>query len=49
MLQKKLGLRIVEIADGKQVRLEELLKKLPSRGYEKPEAVIDEIIRRDLL
>lgn len=34
MLLKKLGWRIVEIGEGKQVRLEEILRTLTSKSYE---------------
>ncbi|MFQ6095595.1 MAG: DUF72 domain-containing protein, partial [Candidatus Bathyarchaeia archaeon] len=49
MLLKKLGWRIVEIEEGKQVRLEDIIEKLPSKRYENTEQVISEIIKKGLL
>jgi len=43
MLMKKLGWRIAELEQGKQVRLEELLRNLPSKSYKNAEEVIQEI------
>jgi len=48
MLLKKLGWRIVEIREGKQVRLEEILRMLPSKSYENAGEVIDQIGRKGL-
>jgi len=42
-LLKKLGWRVVDIENGKQVRLEELLSGLPTRKYEDAEDVVKEI------
>ncbi|MEM3728923.1 MAG: DUF72 domain-containing protein, partial [Candidatus Bathyarchaeia archaeon] len=43
VLIKKVGWRLVEIEEGKQVRLEELLAELPSKTYKKPEEVLKEL------
>jgi len=43
MLTRKVGWRIVELEEGKQVRLEDFLKNLPSRKYNSVEEVIEEI------
>ena len=43
MLLKKLGWRIVEIREGKRVRLEEILRTLTSKSYENADEVIDQI------
>ncbi len=43
MLLRKLGWRIVEIAEEKQVRLEEILRMLPSKSYENADEAIDQI------
>ena len=43
MLLKKVGWKLVEIEKGKQVRLEKLLGKIPSRTYNEVEDVIREI------
>jgi hypothetical protein len=48
MLLKKLGWRIVEIREGKQVRLEEILRMLPSKSYENADEVIDQVGKKDL-
>ena len=47
-LLKKLGWRIVEMEEGRQVRLEETLKELPSKSYENAENVIDDISKAAL-
>ena len=41
----KLGWRLVEIEDGSQVRLSEVLKGIPSKTYDGPEEVLEEIKR----
>ena len=41
MLVKKVGWRLVEIEDGKQVRLAELLAELPSRTYKNAEELLN--------
>ncbi|MEM2110257.1 MAG: DUF72 domain-containing protein [Candidatus Bathyarchaeia archaeon] len=43
MLIKKLGWRLIELEDGKQIRLSELLKDLPSKNYKKKEEVLAEL------
>jgi uncharacterized protein YecE (DUF72 family) len=43
MLINKLGWRIVELDEGKQLRLEELLKNVPSRMYKSPDEVLKEL------
>jgi len=43
MLIKKVGWRLVEIEEGKQVRLEELLTELPSKTYKNAEEVLKEL------
>ena len=43
ILTEKLGWRLVELEDGKQVRLRETLKNLPSKTYGKPEDVLREV------
>jgi len=48
VLLKKLGWRLVEIEEGKQIRLEEILKEIPSKNYQKPEDVIEEIKKTGL-
>lgn len=40
VLMKKLGWRLVEFADGKQIRLAELLENIPSGTYRTPEDVL---------
>ncbi|MCW4020187.1 MAG: hypothetical protein NWF14_03030, partial [Candidatus Bathyarchaeota archaeon] len=42
-LIRKLGWRLVELEDGTQIRLAELLKNLPSKVYKNPYAVLKEI------
>jgi len=42
-LLKRLGWRIVELEDGRQVRLEDLLKDIPSQKYESAEEALREI------
>lgn len=42
-LLKKLGWRLVEIEEGKQVRLDELLKALPPKTFNNPEEVLMEL------
>ncbi len=48
-LVSKLGWRLVELEKGVQVRLEEILKSLPSKIYKGPEDVLGEIERLHLL
>jgi uncharacterized protein YecE (DUF72 family) len=43
MLVKKVGWRLVEIEEGKQVRLAELLAELPSKTYKNPEEILTEL------
>ena len=43
MLLKKVGWKLVEIEKGKQIRLEKLLEKIPSRTYNDIEEVVREI------
>ena len=43
VLLKKLGWRLVEVEEGKQVRLNELLKDMPSKAYESVEEVLQEV------
>jgi len=43
MLVKKVGWRLVEIEEGKQVRLAELLAELPSKTYKNPEEILKEL------
>jgi len=43
MLLKKLGWRLVEVEEGKQVKLNELLKGVPSKTYRNVEEVLQEI------
>ncbi|MEM1564424.1 MAG: DUF72 domain-containing protein [Candidatus Bathyarchaeia archaeon] len=43
MLVKKVGWRLVEIEEGKQVRLEELLAELPSKTYKSVDEVLKEL------
>lgn len=43
VLLKKLGWRLVEVEEGKQVRLSELLREIPSKAYENVEEVLREI------
>ena len=46
MLMEKFGWRVVELEAGKQIRLEEILKNLPSKNYDNKEKVIKEIKRK---
>jgi uncharacterized protein YecE (DUF72 family) len=48
MLLKKLGWRIAEIRQGKQARLEEILRMLPSKSYENTDEVIDQVSKKGL-
>jgi len=43
LLLKRLGWRLVELEEGKQTRLDELLKKLPSKSFENMEEVLREL------
>jgi uncharacterized protein YecE (DUF72 family) len=43
VLLKKLGWRLVEVEEGKHVRLNELLKDLPSKAYKSVEEVLKEV------
>jgi hypothetical protein len=43
VLLKKLGWRLVEVEEGKQVRLSELLKDIPSKAYRSIEELLQEI------
>jgi len=43
MLVKKVGWRLVEIEEGRQVRLAELLAELPSKTYKNPEEILKEL------
>jgi len=43
VLLKKLGWRLVEVEEGKQVRLNELLEDMPSKAYESVEEVLQEV------
>jgi len=45
LLLKRVGWKLVELEENRQVRLEDLLKKLPSRTYETMEEVVREISR----
>jgi len=49
MLMRKLGWKLVEIREKEQIRLNELLKNLPSKTYENVEEVIREIKRCSLI
>jgi len=42
-LMKKIGWRLVEIEGQKQVRLEELLRSIPSRPYRNAEEILKEV------
>jgi len=42
-LLKKVGWKLVEIEKGRQVRLEKILEKIPSRTYNDIEEVVKEI------
>jgi hypothetical protein len=48
MLLKKLGWRLVEVEEGKQVKLNELLKDVPSKTYGSVEEVLQEIKLQNL-
>jgi len=48
MLTRKVGWRIVELDEGKQVRLEEILKDLPSENYRNAEEVIEDVTKKGL-
>ncbi|HIE14888.1 TPA: DUF72 domain-containing protein [Candidatus Bathyarchaeota archaeon] len=48
-LISKLGWRLIEMEKGIQVRLEEILKSLPSKIYNSPEDILQEIERLHLL
>lgn len=48
MLIEKFGWRIVELETGRQIRLEEILKNLPSKSYENKEEVIEEMKRKGI-
>jgi len=43
VLLKKLGWKLVEVEEGKQIRLSELLKDIPSKAYKDVEEVLREI------
>jgi len=43
VLSERLGWKLVELEKGKQTRLEELLKPLPSKSYGSVEEVLQEI------
>jgi len=43
MLIKRLGWRLVEVEEGKQVRLSQVLADLPSRSYENVEELLSEV------
>ncbi|MFB0567461.1 MAG: hypothetical protein ACETVM_02600, partial [Candidatus Bathyarchaeia archaeon] len=45
LLSKRLGWRLVELEEGRQTRLAELLKNLPSKKYESMEEVLQEVRR----
>jgi uncharacterized protein YecE (DUF72 family) len=45
LLLKRVGWKLVELEENRQVRLEDLLKKLPSKTYETMEEVVREISR----
>lgn len=45
MLIRKLGWRLVEIEEGKQIKLMELLEKLPSKSFKSPDELVEEIKR----
>ena len=45
LLSKRLGWRLVELEEGKQTRLDELLKSLPSKSYKSAEEVLRELRR----
>jgi uncharacterized protein YecE (DUF72 family) len=43
LLSKRIGWRLVELEEGRQTRLDELLKSLPSKSYESKEEVMQEL------
>lgn len=43
LLLKRLGWRLVEIKKGEQTRLDELLKRLPSKNYRSTDEVLREL------
>jgi len=43
VLLKRVGWRLVEIEEGKQVRLEKLLKEIPSKTYNNVDELMKEI------
>lgn len=43
ILHKRLGWRLVELQDGKQARLDDLIKDLPKKTYKSPEALLTAI------
>jgi len=43
VLLTKLGWRLVEVEEGRQVRLNELLKDIPSKAYGSVEEVLREV------
>ncbi len=43
VLLRRLGWRLVELETGRQIPLEELIKKIPSRSYTSPEEILKEI------
>lgn len=43
MLMRRIGWRLIEVEEGKQVRLGKLLADLPSKSYESAEEVIEEV------
>jgi len=45
MLISKVGWRLFEAEDGSQVRLSEVLKKIPSKTYRNPDEVLEEVKR----
>jgi uncharacterized protein YecE (DUF72 family) len=45
LLLKRLGWRLIELKEGKQTRLNELLKNLPPKSYENMEEVLQELRR----
>ncbi|MCS7096052.1 MAG: DUF72 domain-containing protein [Candidatus Bathyarchaeota archaeon] len=45
-LIRKVGWRLVEIEEGKQIRLVELLEKLPSKSFKTPDELVEEIAKQ---
>jgi len=43
LLLKRVGWKLVEVKEGRQIRLEELLKEIPSRTYENVDELLKEI------